>query len=73
MTTPTTQFSKFLKRWKTAPGSVESAEGRLLGVYLVSVSGGHEADLAEADRPNRNVDKTPLYIKIGTFLAFLTR
>ncbi len=43
-----------------------------LGVYLVSVSGGHQADLAEPHRRNRNSAKTITYIEIGTILAFPT-
>src|SRR6266850_3844777 len=35
-----------------------------LGVYLVSVSIGHQADLREPDRPNRNSAKTHPYIEI---------
>jgi hypothetical protein len=44
----------------------------LLGAYLVSVSGGHQADLAEPHRPNRDSAKTITYIEIGTILAFPT-
>ena len=43
-----------------------------LGVYLVSVSRGQQADFGGTDRPNRNSAKVPICIKIGTFLSFPT-
>ena len=41
-----------------------------LGVYLVSVSGGHQADVRGMDRPNRISAKSRVYTEIGTILAF---
>ncbi len=35
--------------------------GVFLGVYLMSVSRGHQADLAEPHRPNRNLAKASVY------------
>jgi hypothetical protein len=56
----------------TTPESTQAEpEQQLLGVYLVSVSGGHQADLGGTDRPNRNPTKTLVYIKIETFPVFL--
>ena len=47
-----------------------SSEMSLLGVYLVSVSGGHQADVRGMDRPNRISAKSRVYTEIGTILAF---
>jgi hypothetical protein len=42
------------------------------GVYLVSVSGGHQADLAGMDRRNRNRANILYYSDIGAFTAIST-
>src|SRR5713101_5711624 len=48
-----------------------SVKKSAFGVYLVSVSGGYQADLRGTDRPNRNSAKSRIYIQIGSILSFL--
>src|SRR6266850_8076952 len=58
-----------IRRWSPEPevSRIPASSFRrqeTLGVYLVSVSIGHQADLREPDRPNRNSTKTHPYIEI---------